>query len=258
MAGHRGASTARARNRIGTGLYAQVVDVIGQEIIDGTLPPGSLLYAESICERLSVSRSVVREGIRTLGSMGLVEARPQVGTRVLPPHSWDLLNPQVVKWRGQGPGYLEQMQQLLELRLGLEHGAAGLAAKRLPPEGAQEILDLALEMREAFHEGDARAFFEADATFHRIMLAGTQNPVITQLADAVGMTLDIRGHDTRPGMLDLTAEAVDMHVDLARALVARDTASAQALALKLVQFTLADFQRTQAGARPRARPRDPA
>jgi DNA-binding GntR family transcriptional regulator len=138
------------------------------------------------------------------------------------------------------------MQQLLELRLGLEHAAAGLSAERLPAEKAQEILDRAMRMRAAFEKGDARAFFEADADFHRIMLSGTQNDVISQLADTIGMTLDIRRHDTRPGMLDLSADAVEMHVDLARALVDRDASLAQRLALELVQLTLADFTRTQA------------
>ncbi len=249
MADHRGAGAPRQRNRIGTGLYAHVVEVIGQEIIDGDLEPGSLVYAEQICERLSVSRSVVREAIRTLGAMGLVEARPQVGTRVLPASSWDLLNPQIVRWRGQGPGYLEQMQQLLELRLGLEYTAAGLAAERLEADDAQEILDSALAMREAFDRGDAKRFFEADAVFHRTMLSGTDNDVIAQLADTIATTLDIRGRDTRPGMLDLSADAVDMHVELARALVGRDAARAQDLALELVQLTLADFMRMRRGTR---------
>lgn len=246
MADYRGTGTAGAGNRIGTGLYGRVVEVLGQEIIDGTLPVGSLLDAEEVCDRLSVSRSVMREGIRTLGAMGLVEARPQVGTRVLPSNNWNLLSPQVVRWRGQGPGYLEQMQQLLELRLGLEHAAAGLSAERLSSEKASEILDRALEMQEAFEQGNVRKFFEVDADFHRIMLSGTGNAVISQLADTIGTTLDIRGHDTRPGMVDLNADAVDMHISLARALVARSIPQAQKLALELVQLTLADFKHTRA------------
>lgn len=236
--------TARYRARIGTGLYAQVVDVLGQEIIDGDIPVGTILHADQLCERLSVSRSVVREGMRTLGSMGLLEARPQVGTRVLPPSNWDLLNPYVVKWRGQGPGYIDQMKELLELRLGLEHAAAGLSAARLSPELAQEMLRHALVMRESYRNGDTRTFFESDETFHRLMLEGTQNAVIAQLADTIGVTLHLRGQDTRPGMVDMTAEAVESHVRLAEALVARDAERAQAWALELVELTLAEFEQT--------------
>lgn len=233
------------RGRIGSGLYAFVMDELGQEIVDGTLPTGSLLNAEQICERFAVSRSVVREATRTLGSMGLIEARPQVGTRVLPSIRWDLLSPQVVRWRGQGPGYLDQMRELLELRLGLEPSAARLSADRLSAEGAQEVLERALDMQAAFRDNDGARFFEADAAFHRLILSGTQNSVIEQLADTVGTTLDIRSHDTRPGMLDLNADAVDKHVELAKAIVERDGLHAQALAQELVELTLGDFRRAQ-------------
>lgn len=234
-------ASTRYRARIGTGLYAHVVDQIGQEIIDGDLPVGSIVYADQLCERLGVSRSVVREAIRTLSSMGLVEARPQVGTRVLPPSQWDLLNPHVVKWRSQGPAYVEQMKQLLELRLGIEHVAAGLAATRIEPDRAQAILECAQAMKESFASGDARRFFETDAAFHRLLLEGTQNAVIAQLADTIGATLDVRGRDTRPGMHDITAASVENHIALAEALVRGDAPAAQRLATSLVERTLTEF-----------------
>ncbi|WP_435746175.1 FadR/GntR family transcriptional regulator [Microbacterium sp. PMB16] len=240
------ASSARYRSRVGSGLYAHVVDVLGQEIIDGDIPAGTIVYADQLCERLGVSRSVVREGIRTLSSMGLVEARPQVGTRVLPPSQWDLINPYVVKWRSQGPAYVTQMKQLLELRLGIEHTAAGLAAQRLAPEDAAEILDRATAMRDAFAAHDTRRFFEMDAGFHRLLLEGTQNAVIAQLADTIGATLDARGHDTRPGMHEITAESVENHIQLAQALVDRDVLRAQETALRLVSRTLGEFEQLHA------------
>lgn len=244
-------SVARYRARIGSGLYAHVVDEVGQEIINGDLPTGTIIHADQLCERLGVSRSVVREGIRTLSSMGLVEARPQVGTRVLPQTHWDLLNPYVVKWRAQGPGYVEQMKQLLELRLGIEHVAAGLAAQRMSAEQGQEILARALGMKEAFENSDARKFFEMDAAFHRLILEGTENAVIAQLADTVGATLDGRGQDTRPGMHDLTEESVQNHIFLAQTLVDRDVAGAQLTALKLVDRTLKEFENFSTGGRVR-------
>lgn len=232
----------RYRSRIGSGLYAHVVEVLGQEIINGDLPVGSIVFANQLCERLGVSRSVVRESIRTLSSMGLVEARPQVGTRVQPFSNWDLLNPHVVKWRGQGPDFVEQMQQLLELRLGIEQAAARLAAERIQPDEAQEILRMAELMRQALEDGNRRGFFDADATFHRLLLEGTGNAVIAQLADTIGATLHVRGGDPRPGMHDINLEAVEHHLNLARALVEGDSKRAQAEALLLVEGTLREFE----------------
>lgn len=231
----------RPRSSTGSGLYAHVVDIIGQEIINGELPVGTIVFAEQLCERLGVSRSVVRESIRTLGSMGLVEARPQVGTRVQPQSNWDLLNPHVVKWRGQGPDYVLQMKQLLEVRLGIEQAAARLAAERIAPENAQKILEMALLMRTALAAGDRREFFDADVMFHRLLLEGTDNAVMAQLADTVGATLDVRGGDPRPGMHDISTESVEHHIKLAEAIVKGDSKRAQEQALLLVEGTLHEF-----------------
>ncbi len=235
-------AAARGRSRIGSGLYAHVVEILGQEIIDGTLPTGSIVFADQLCDRLGVSRSVVRESIRTLSSMGLVEARPQVGTRVLPSGNWDLLNPHVVKWRSQGPDYVEQMQELLEMRLGLEQAAARLTAERISPEGAQEILRTAELMRKSFEDGNKRGFFNADAKFHRLLLEGTGNAVFAQMADTIGATLHVRGVDSRPGMHDINVEAVEHHLNLAQALVDGDSERAQVEALRLVEGTLLEFE----------------
>jgi DNA-binding FadR family transcriptional regulator len=237
-----GPQAGKRRSRIGNGLYARVVDALGQEIIDGLLPVGSLVFADALCERLGVSRSVVRESIRTLSSMGLLESRPQVGTRVLPPTEWDLLNPHVVRWRAQGPGYVEQMRQLLELRLGIEEAAARIAADRMSAGDAEAMLSAGFRMRDALDADDAVAFFDADARFHRILLEGTDNAVIAQLADTFGAALSVRGTDSRPGMHDRTLESVERHLALARALVHRDADGARAAALDMVRATLTEFE----------------
>lgn len=242
IANDKSAIRFRPRSRGGSGLYAHVVDIIGQEIINGELPVGSIVFADQLCERLGVSRSVVREGIRTLSSMGLVEARPQVGTRVQPESNWDLLNPHVVKWRGQGPDYVLQMQQLLEVRLGIEQAAASLAAERISPEDAQQILDMANLMKSCLVDGERRRFFDADVAFHRLLLEGTNNAVMAQLADTIGATLHVRGGDPRPGMHDISMEAVEHHISLAEAIVAGDAKRAKEQALLLVEGTLHEFE----------------
>src|SRR5690625_3172995 len=236
--GRNGAQAQRA----GTGLYAQVVDELGRKIVQGELAPGTIVYAEQLCEQLGVSRSVVREGVRTLSSMGLVEARPQVGTRVLAAERWDLLNPYVVAWRNDGPDYAQQMRDLLEFRLGVEHSAAGLAASPLDETGARQIMEEARAMEVAYRDGDARKFFDHDAEFHRLLLEGTKNVVIAQLADTISAALDARGRDTRPGMHTITEASVRNHLDLAEALAAGDVRQAQVKALELVTVTLEEFE----------------
>lgn len=233
------------RPALPSGLYGRVLDDLGREIVNGDLPVGSIVMADQLCARFEVSRSVMRECLRALGSMGLVEGRPHVGTRVLPLTSWNLLNPQVVKWRAQSAQYVDQMRQLLELRLGVEQAAARLAADRISPEDAAEIRQAALRMSDALEADDSREYFAADERFHQLLLGGTDNPVIAQLAGTVGAALQVRRHDVRPGMHDMTRRSVQRHLQLADALGQRDAGSAQAAALALVEETLHEFEALQ-------------
>ncbi|MER7250639.1 FCD domain-containing protein [Kribbella sp. NPDC000426] len=228
-----------------SGLYGRVLDDLGREIVSGELPAGSIVMAEALCARFEVSRSVMRECLRALGSMGMVEGRPHVGTRVLPFTSWDLLNPQVVKWRAQSVQYVDQMRQLLELRLGVEQAAARLAAGRISEQDAAELRAAALRMRDALEADDSHDYFAADERFHQLLLNGTGNPVIAQLSGTVGAALQVRRHDMRPGMHDMTSGSVERHLQLADALGKRDAGSAQEAAFALVDETLQEFEALQ-------------
>jgi GntR family transcriptional regulator len=67
--------------------YQQIVAELRKEIEDGTLPVGSVLPSESdLRERFSVSRHTVREAIRNLREIGLVESRQGAASRVMRPH----------------------------------------------------------------------------------------------------------------------------------------------------------------------------
>ena len=234
-------SRSRSRARIGSGLYAHVVESLGQEIVDGTLPIGSILLVDGLCERFGVSRSVVREAVRTLGSMGLVAPRPQVGTRVQPPSEWDLLNPHIVRWRSLGIGALEQLRELLELRLGLEPVAARLAAERMPADAADRLVACIAGMEAAFADGDSHRYFALDVEFHSLLLDGSGNGVMARLAEVVGITIAARSRDPRPGMDGIRASSIADHRTLAEAIAARDVDGAEAAARGVVRDTLAEI-----------------
>lgn len=231
--------------RRGTSLYSHVVDTVGQQVVSGELPADAIIDAEHVCQQLGISRSVVREGMRTLASMGLVESRPQRGTRVLPRTDWNLLDPRVIQWRGEGPEYLEQTHELLELRLGVEHAAASLAARRMSDEGLQAALRAGRAMQKAFQAGDAYAFFRADAELHRLLLEGAGNSVIAQFADTVSVALRIRGSEASrsySSAQSLDAASADRHLALAEALARRDGKAAQAASDAILLATVAEVE----------------
>lgn len=231
---------------MGSGLHGQVVNTLGQEIIDGSAETGSLMNSDELVERFGVSRSVVREALRTLGSLGLVEARPQVGTRVLAPESWDLLNPLVVTWRARGFQYESQLRELLELRYGVESSAAELAARRASDESGARLVELAALMRAAFEAGNADLFYEHDAAFHRLIMESAGNMVIAQLAETISAALNARRENrSSPGARTVDAEAVTQHEDLANAVRNRDEQGATKAVRDLVLYSIRELEEQQ-------------
>src|ERR1700692_2187601 len=76
---------------------ASVIDLLGQKIVSGKLPPGELLPTEAqLSHRLGISRPSLREGLRALAIKGLVEARTRRGTVVNDKRHWNVLDPDVL------------------------------------------------------------------------------------------------------------------------------------------------------------------
>jgi DNA-binding FadR family transcriptional regulator len=244
------AGSPRNSRILGRGLHAQVVHALGREIVDGTLAVDQVLNPDELCERFAVSRSVIRESLRALESLGMVSARPQVGTRVSPEENWDLLNPQVVLWRGEGRQYLRQMEEILELRLGVEVAAAELASRRMTPEQVDAVAAAVERMAEAAEQGDHEAFLDADVTFHEVLLRGSGNAVIAQFADTVGAVLRTRSGDAGHTIHAHTGLSIGSHRALADALRDRDADAAQAWARTIVRETLSEFGGRSSGVQP--------
>ncbi|SDQ85111.1 DNA-binding transcriptional regulator, FadR family [Curtobacterium sp. UNCCL20] len=227
----------------GRGLHGHVLDVLGQRIVDGAIDPGSVLRPELVADEFGVSRSVVREALRVLQSLGLVEPRQRIGTQVLGIGSWELLAPTVIRWRGASPSYFVQQRELLELRLGVEPVAASLTARAGADggSGAAEVLAAAEDMLDACARDDSRAYLEADVRFHRALLAGSGNAVFAHFAGTVEALLRTRTSESRDTITRWTHDAAARHLAVGRAVVAGDAAAASAAAGELVRVTRDEF-----------------
>jgi DNA-binding FadR family transcriptional regulator len=76
-----------------------VINEIGHAIVTDQFAIGSALPSDAVMmERYGVSRTVLREALKTLEAKGLVEARPKVGTRVSPRSRWNYFDPQLLAW----------------------------------------------------------------------------------------------------------------------------------------------------------------
>ena len=128
------------------GLHGRIVHTIGRRIVSGELRPGEQLPTPA---RVRASRGVVREAIKVLAAKGLVVSRPRTGTRVRPPESWNILDPDVLAWQQAGLPRAAFLGKLTEVRLIMEPGAAELAARRAGPAEVERLRVALRDMRES-------------------------------------------------------------------------------------------------------------
>lgn len=100
--------------------HAHVVAELGRGIVSGKIPEGSLLPGDTeLSARFGVSRTVLRESMKTLAAKRLVEAKAKVGTRVLDKASWNFFDSDVLGWRFESGLDFEFIEHLAEMRMAL-------------------------------------------------------------------------------------------------------------------------------------------
>jgi DNA-binding FadR family transcriptional regulator len=153
--------------------HAQVVDGIGAAIVQGRQPPGSILPRdEDLASRFGVSRTVLREAIKTLTAKGLLVARSRVGTKVRPRDDWNMFDADVLRWHLEGGAGKDFFTDLSEMRLAIEPYAAGLAAQRAGPSDIASMRQTVDRMATA---PDRRSFASTDIELHRQITKASGN-----------------------------------------------------------------------------------
>lgn len=211
------------------------MDLLGTEIVHGVRKPGTTFSTADIEQELGVSRSVAREAVRVLESVGLVRTTQRVGCTIQPPDDWNTLAPQIIRWQMSGPERELQLRALTELRAGVEPRAAALAARRASWADITTLERTAEVMRDLGSRGlgDSQEFLQADVDFHACLLVATGNPAYAALRPTLMACLETR---TEAGLTPPhpSAENLERHSGLARAIRDRDEAAAESLARLIV------------------------
>ena len=184
----------RARNPIrlilmSTSLHHRAIENLGTRIVAGEPPTGHVMLAEQLEDELKVSRSVVREAVRVLQSLGLVETTKRVGIRVLPPSRWNPFDAQVIRWRLSGEGRGAQLRSLAELRSAVEPAAAELAAVNAPAHLRRELVDIAHACATPASSATCHGSWSWTSQFHSVLLSGSGNEMFANLMGQVAETL---------------------------------------------------------------------
>jgi len=222
------------------GLHGQVLDRLGMAVCGHELPTDTVMTIEDIEHRYGVSRSVIRETVRVLESMGLVSSRRRVGVLVLPPHEWNLFDPQVIRWRLASAGRIAQLRSLTELRAAIEPEAARLAAGRSSLANASNLVGVAGQLWAAGQAGDVELFLSLDIEFHRLVLVGSGNEMFAKLNNVISEILTGRTHygfmPKHPHQ-----EALQSHMDVANAIQRGAPEPAQVAMLAIMDRTMQEM-----------------
>lgn len=166
-------------------LSAEVARALLEAVFSGQIKPGTRMPSErQLAEQFGVGRFVVREALKSLGLMGLLEVRQGDGTYVRPPDS--TLLPRVVEW-----GLLvgeSRTNDLVETRQHLEPITARLAAERRTDADLVTIKTHLDGMREA---ADRSGFVDADVAFHMSIAAATGNSVLSNMLTSIASLLKV-------------------------------------------------------------------
>ena len=179
-----------------TVLREQVKDLLLQRIASGELRPGDRIVETRVAAELGTSQAPVREALRDLELLRLVESEPFKGARV----------------RGFGNA---ELVEVYPVRAALEELAAKEATRRLA--GDVSALEAEVEaMREAARRGDTTALVRHDIAFHRLVVESAGNPILEQCWKSLGVegriTISLYGTYVEP------AEAAELHVPILEAI----------------------------------------
>jgi len=162
-------------------LYEQIVQQVEDAILKGQLKPGDQLPAErDLAHSFGVSRTAVREAVKTLREKGLVEAYSGRGTFVTNGTSHSIRQSLDLMIRINP---LEGSANLAELRLVLEPEIAALAAARIEEQLLSTMREAVEEMDRSLRDPDA--YVEADLDFHLALAEAAGNPLILSLLDSI-------------------------------------------------------------------------
>ncbi|MGV9558042.1 FadR/GntR family transcriptional regulator [Streptomyces sp. NPDC003522] len=224
----------------GRGLHGRVLDTLGPAITAGEYPPGSVLRTDELAQRFDVSRSVMREAVRVLESMHLVESRRRVGVTVRPKAEWNVYDPQVIRWRLAGADRPHQLRSLTVLRSAIEPVAAGLAARNATAEQCAELTECALGMVANSRGHRLEGYLLHDVAFHRVILTASGNEMFARLGDVVAEVLS--GRTQHEVMFeDPDPAAVTLHVRVAEAVRERDADRAERLTREITVGALQEL-----------------
>lgn len=202
--------------------HAHVVAELGRGIVSGKIPEGSLLPGDAeLSARFGVSRTVLRESMKTLAAKRLVEAKAKVGTRVLDKAQWNFFDTDVLGWRVEAGLDFEFIEHLAEMRMALEPAAAAAASVRATSDDIVALYAIAARFDDLSHTPETIA--KVDLEFHLAIARMSGNPFMRSASALIEAALAISFQLSSPASSpEKIEEVATNHLRIAHAIASRD------------------------------------
>jgi DNA-binding GntR family transcriptional regulator len=196
-------------------LHEQVAARLRELLVEGAIAPGAKLNERELAERLSVSRTPLREAIKMLAAEGLVELLPNRGAVAVRLDEHDVFN-------------------TFEVMAELEGMSGELAAQRITDAELAEIKALHYEMLAAHTRRDLSAYYRLNAQIHRAINAAAKNPVLSSTYNQVNARLQALRFRSNQEEAKWK-RAVKEHEQMIEALARRDSGALRSVLVQHLQ-----------------------
>lgn len=204
----------------------QIVRAMGVSILRGDYPEGALLPAEGdLMAQFGISRTVLREVLKTLAAKGLVVSKTRVGTKVRSQVDWNMFDSDLLGWRLELGMDLRFLNSLYEIRLAVEPAACALAALRRTDESIARMRALIEEFRQPGH--NRLSFAEIDLALHLEIAAASGNPFMRSVGAIIEAALMASFVNTAPvNDVERQAHSTEHHAAIVEAIARGDAVGA--------------------------------
>ncbi|MDN0083913.1 GntR family transcriptional regulator [Crenobacter sp. SG2305] len=183
-------------------MYAATAARLREMILEGELAPGEHIDEKALCEQFDISKTPLREALKTLVTEGHVTHRQHMGFRVAPIDQ-------------------EEIASIFEVLHGLEETAGRFAAERITANELAKLESLHRQMEVFHHDGKRSAYYRINQEVHQLIVDATGNQVLANLYSSL-MSKIHRARGIANADVFRWKESLEEHAAIIVALSARD------------------------------------
>jgi DNA-binding GntR family transcriptional regulator len=187
-------------------MHDQILPHLRRDIVENRWKSGERLSEPLLCKEFGVSRTPLRQALKTLETEGLVRLIPHVGAVVTDPDE-------------------AEVGERMEILIALEQLAATRVAAAAKPDTLSEIRRIQREMNDAAKSGDAPRYYQLNDQFHLAIVHGTGNRSLVEFHEAIMWHVHRERHRVNFGE-SVTSDSANSHKELVRAIMERQPEAA--------------------------------